>query len=84
MNTFQLCIIYYTVAVSIDRYLYVSMGLNTSPYCTVRNALRVIICLTIFAIIFMLPHWFRFRVTTRMDAENRTHYQMSCKYKIQR
>jgi hypothetical protein len=81
MNTLQLCIIYYTVAVSVDRYLYVSAGANTSLYCTVKNALRTIICLTIFAIIFIIPHWLKFRVVTRMDAENRTHYKMSCKYR---
>jgi hypothetical protein len=81
MNTLQLCIIYYTVAVSIDRYLYVASGLNISLYCTVRNALRIIIGLTIFAIIFILPHWFKFRVNKRIDTENRTHYKMSCKYK---
>ncbi len=80
MNTFQICIIYYTVAISIDRYLYVSMGLNTSLYCTVRNALRIIIYLTIFAIIFVLPHWFKFRVIKRIDTENRTHYRMTCEY----
>jgi hypothetical protein len=81
MNTFQLCIIYYTVAVSVDRYLYISMGFNVSLYCTVRNAVRTIICLTIFAIIFIMPHWFKFRVITRIDTQNQTHYKMTCKYK---
>jgi len=79
MNTFQVCIIYYTVAVSVDRYLYVSMGFNASVYCTVRNALRVLLCLTIFVILFILPHWFKYRVVTQLDAANRTHYKTSCK-----
>jgi len=80
MNTLQLCIIYYTVAVSVDRYLYISMGLSPSQYCTVRNALRIILSLTIFSIIFILPYWFKFRVITQIDAKNRTLYKMSCKY----
>lgn len=80
MNTFQICIIYYTVAVSVDRYLYISMGLSTNLYCTVRNAFRIIICLTIFAIIFILPYWFKFRVTKHIDTENRTNYRMSRKF----
>jgi len=79
MNTFQICIIYYTVAVSVDRYLYISMGLQTNLFCTVRNALRIIICLTIFAIIIIVPYWFKFCVITQIDAENRTRYKMSCK-----
>ncbi|UJR25698.1 hypothetical protein I4U23_007049 [Adineta vaga] len=77
MNTLQLCIIYYTVAVSVDRYLYISTGLNPSQYCTVRNALRIIFFLTIFAIVFTLPHWFKFRVLTYIDDKNRTHYQIT-------
>lgn len=81
MNTLQLCIIYYTVAVSVDRYLYVKMGFNTSLYCTIKNALRTILCLTIFVIIFILPHWFKYQVVTRLDANNRTHYRISCKSK---
>lgn len=79
MNTFQLCIIYYTVAVSVDRYLYISMGLSTNIYCTVRNALRVIICLTIFGIILILPYWFKYHAITRIDNQNRTHYELTCK-----
>jgi len=79
MNTLQICIIYYTVAVSVDRYLYISLGLQTNVYCTVRNALRIIICLTIFAIIFIIPYWFKFRVITQIDIENRTRYKMTCK-----
>jgi predicted phosphatase len=79
MNTLQICIIYYTVAVSVDRYLYISLGLQTNLYCTVRNALRIIICLTIFAIIFIIPYWFKFRVITQIDIENRTRYKMTCK-----
>ncbi|CAF2362088.1 unnamed protein product [Rotaria sp. Silwood2] len=77
MNTLQLCITYYTVAVSVDRYLYVSMGLNASQYCTIRNALRIILLLTIFAIIFMIPHWFEFRVIAQIDTANRTYYTKS-------
>ncbi|CAF0803872.1 unnamed protein product [Rotaria sp. Silwood1] len=77
MNTLQLCITYYTVAVSVDRYLYVSMGLNASQYCTIRNALRIILLLTLFAIISMIPNWFEFRVITQIDTANRTHYTKS-------
>jgi hypothetical protein len=80
MNTLQLCIIYYTVAVSVDRYLYVSMGLNASQYCTVRNTLRIILLLTILSIIFVIPYWFKFRVITQIDTQNRTHYKMACTY----
>lgn len=79
MNTLQLCIIYYTMAVSVDRYLYISAGVNPSQYCTVRNALRIILSLTIFAIIFILPYWFKFRVITHLDSKNRTHYKTTCK-----
>lgn len=81
MNTLQLCIIYYTIAVSVDRYLYVSMGLNVSQYCTIRNALRIIFLLTIFSIIFIIPHWFKYHVITYIDSQNRTDYKLSCKYK---
>ncbi|CAF0854550.1 unnamed protein product [Adineta ricciae] len=77
MNTLQLCIIYYTVAVSVDRYLYISMGLNVSQYCTIRNALRIIFSLTIFAILFILPYWFKYRAVTYLDYQNRTHYEVS-------
>ena len=80
MNTLQLCIIYYTVAVSIDRCLYVFMGLNTNHYCTVRNALRIIIIVTIFAIIFILPYWFKHRAILWIDTKNRIRYRLSCKY----
>lgn len=81
MNTLQLCIIYYTVTVSIDRYFYVFMGLNTHHYCTVRNALRVIMIVTIFAIIFILPYWFKHRAIVWIDTANRTRYRLSCKSK---
>ncbi|CAF0919857.1 unnamed protein product [Rotaria sordida] len=77
MHTLQLCITYYTVAVSVDRYLYVSMGLNASQYCTIRNALRIILLLTIVAISFMIPHWFEFRVITHINNANRTYYTKS-------
>jgi hypothetical protein len=83
MNTLQLCIIYYTVAVSVDRYLYVSMGLNATHYCTVRNALRSILLLTIFSIIFVIPYWFKLRAIAKIDVENRIHYKMSRMYKTE-
>ncbi|CAF0929919.1 unnamed protein product [Adineta steineri] len=76
MNTLQLCIIYYTVAVSVDRYLYISTGINPSQYCTVRNALRIILFLTIFSIIFVILYWFKFRITTQTNTENQTYYKM--------
>jgi hypothetical protein len=62
MNTLQLCSIYYTVAVSFDRFLYLSYGLHAETICTVRNSLRVIGLITIFSILFILPHWFKHRV----------------------
>lgn len=81
MNTCQLCIIYYTVAVSIDRYFYVFLGLNTNNYCTVRNALRMITISTILAIIFILPHWFKHSTILWFDAKNRKRYRLSCTYR---
>ena len=83
MNTLQICIVYYTVAVSVDRYLYASMGLNATQYCTVRNALRVTFVLTMFSIIFVIPCWFKFHVIKQVDTENQTHYNVSCKYETQ-
>ncbi|UJR38127.1 hypothetical protein I4U23_030806 [Adineta vaga] len=62
MNTLQLCSIYYTVAVSFDRFLYLSYGLQAETICTVRNSLRTIALITMFAILFILPHWFKYRV----------------------
>lgn len=62
MNTLQLCSIYYTVAVSFDRFLYLSYGIQAETICTVRNSLRVIALITIFSILFILPHWFKHRV----------------------
>ncbi|CAF2640777.1 unnamed protein product [Rotaria sp. Silwood2] len=62
MNTLQLCSIYYTVAVSFDRFLYLSYGLQAETICTVRNSLRVITIITICSTLFILPHWFKHRV----------------------
>lgn len=62
MNTLQLCSIYYTVAVSLDRFLYLSFGLQAETICTVKNALRVITLITVCSILFILPHWFKYRV----------------------
>lgn len=62
MNTLQLCSIYYTVAVSFDRLLYLSYGVQADSICNVKNSLRTIATITIFAIVFILPHWFKHRV----------------------
>ena len=62
MNTLQLCSIYYTVAVSLDRFLYLSYGLQAETICTVRNALRAIALITVSSALFILPHWFKHRV----------------------
>lgn len=75
MNTLQLCSIYYTVAVSFDRFLYLSYGLSAETICTVRNSLRTIFCITIFSILFILPHWFKFRVKITPD----NHVHLRCK-----
>ena len=77
MNTLQLCSIYYTVAVSFDRFLYLSYGLQAETICTVRNSLRVITLITIFSILFILPHWFKHRVILTKD--NRV--QLKCNRK---
>jgi hypothetical protein len=69
MNTLQLCSIYYTVAVSFDRFLYLSYGIQAETICTVRNSLRVIALITIFSILFILPHWFKHKV--RVNKNNR-------------
>jgi hypothetical protein len=71
MNTLQLCSIYYTVAVSFDRFLYLSCGIQAETICTVRNSLRVIALITIFSIVFILPHWFKHRV--ELNSNNRVH-----------
>ncbi|CAF4412854.1 unnamed protein product [Rotaria socialis] len=80
MNTLELCITCYTVAVSADRYLHVFMGLNAAHYCTVRNSLRIILLLTIFSIIFIIPYWFKFRVVKQIDIQNRTHHEILNKF----
>lgn len=67
MNTLQLCSIYYTVAVSFDRFLYLSYGIQADIICTVRNSLRVITIITIFSILFILPHWFKYRVEIKKN-----------------
>ena len=67
MNTLQLCSIYYTVAVSFDRFLYLSYGIQAETICTVRNSLRVIGIITIFAILFILPHWFKHQVVRKTN-----------------
>lgn len=76
MNTLQLCITYYTVAVFVDRYLQVSMGLDASHYCTVRNSLRIILFITIFSIIFMLPYLFKSHIVTQIYTENGTQHEV--------
>ena len=78
MNTLQLCSIYYTVAVSFDRFLYLSYGLLAETICTVRNSLRTIFCITIFSILFILPHWFKYRVEFTPD----NHVHLRCKTSI--
>ncbi|CAF1434038.1 unnamed protein product [Adineta ricciae] len=75
MNTLQLCSIYYTVAVSFDRFLYLSYGLSAETICTVRNSLRTIFCITIFSILFILPHWFKYRVEFTED--NHVHLRLT-------
>ena len=75
MNTLQLCSIYYTVAVSFDRFLYLSCGIQAESICTVRNALRTITLMTVFSILFILPHWFKYRV--ELNQNNRV--QLKCK-----
>jgi hypothetical protein len=77
MNTLQLCSIYYTVAVSLDRFLYLSYGIQAELICTVRNSLRVIAIITIFSILFILPHWFKHQV--KLNKNNRV--QLECKKK---
>jgi len=77
MNTLQLCSIYYTVAVSFDRFLYLSYGIQAEIICTVRNSLRVITIITLFSILFILPHWFKYRV--ELTTTNRV--QLKCKNK---
>ena len=67
MNTLQLCSIYYTVAVSFDRFLYLSFGVQAETICTVRNSLRVISGITLSAVLFILPHWFKHRVVLTED-----------------
>ncbi len=76
MNTLQLCSIYYTVAVSFDRFLYLSYGIQAEAICTVRNALRVIGLITIFSILFILPHWFKHKVIINKNKR----IQLICKF----
>ncbi|CAF1206229.1 unnamed protein product [Rotaria magnacalcarata] len=75
MNTLQLCSIYYTVAVSFDRFLYLSYGIQAEAICTVRNSLRVITCITICSILFILPHWFKYRV--ELNENNRPQLKLT-------
>lgn len=75
MNTLQLCSIYYTVAVSLDRFLYLSFGLRAETICNVRNSLCVIALITICSILFILPHWFKHRV----EINEYNHVQLRCK-----
>lgn len=75
MNTLQLCSIYYTVAVSFDRFLYLSCGLQADTICTVRNALRTIGLITLFSILFILPHWFKYRV--ELNKHNRIQLKLT-------
>ena len=67
MNTLQLCSIYYTVAVSLDRFLYLSYGIQAETICNVRNSLRVITLITVCSILFILPHWFKHRVVVHTN-----------------
>ncbi|CAF0727036.1 unnamed protein product [Didymodactylos carnosus] len=77
MNTFQLCSIYYTVAASVDRYLYISCGVKSDRYCTVRTALKIIIILTLFSSLCVLPNWLKYRAIQHIDIEtNRTRYKL--------
>jgi hypothetical protein len=62
------------VAVSFDRFLYLSYGLQAETICNVRNSLRVITVITIFSILFILPHWFKHRV--ELNENNRV--QLKC------
>ncbi|CAF0720379.1 unnamed protein product [Adineta steineri] len=75
MNTLQLCSIYYTVAVSFDRFLYLSYGLQAETICNVRNSLRVITVITIFSILFILPHWFKYKV--QLNEHNRVQLKLT-------
>jgi hypothetical protein len=74
MNTLQLCSIYYTVAVSFDRFLYLSYGIQAEVICTVRHSLRIITAITIFSILFILPHWFKHRA----ELYNNNRFRLKC------
>ena len=78
MNTLQLCSIYYTVAVSFDRFLYLTYGIQAETICNVRNSLRIIGVITIFSILFILPYWFKYR--TVLTKGNRV--ELKCKDEV--
>lgn len=78
MNTLQLCSIYYTVAVSFDRFLYLSYGIQAETICRVRNSLRVIGLITIFAILFILPHWFKHQVVRKTNNRVQLKRKFNC------
>ena len=80
MNTLQICIIYYTVAVSIDRCLNVVFEVNTiHSSCKIRNSLRTVITITLVSIIFIIPYWLQYRVLARVTDTGRTCYRLVCK-----
>ncbi|CAF1160801.1 unnamed protein product [Didymodactylos carnosus] len=56
-NTILLSLIFLTVAVSIDRLIFIKYPLKAARICTRRNTLIVIFFIYAFSIIYCIPYW---------------------------
>lgn len=74
-TTFQLYAIYLTVAVTIDRWIYVTWPLKADTICTMKNTFRAVVLIFTFCFIYNLPRWFEIESFAQISASNRTFYQ---------
>ncbi|CAF1400346.1 unnamed protein product, partial [Didymodactylos carnosus] len=56
-NTILLSLIFLTVAVSIDRLIFIKFPLKAASVCTRRNTVIIIFFIYLFSIIYCIPYW---------------------------
>ncbi|CAF0937540.1 unnamed protein product [Brachionus calyciflorus] len=74
-TTFQLYAIYLTVAVTVDRWIYVTWPLRADSICTMKNTFRTVIFIFVFCFTYNLPRWFEIESFQQVSITNRTYYQ---------
>lgn len=74
-TTFQLYAIYLTVAVTVDRWIYVTWPLKADTICTMKNTFRAVGIIFLFCFMYNLPRWFEIESYQFKSSTNRTYYQ---------